>query len=85
MIARTTTARKTQALIAARAILLEQGADHFALLGVPFDAPIEQVRTTYLNLVRQLHPDKLAELSVDDTQGTAHRLFAAMGTAFTVM
>ena len=84
-IARTTTARKTQALIAARAILMEQGADHFALLGVPFEAPIETVRTTYLNLVRQLHPDKLAELSVDDVQGTAHRLFAAMGNAFAVL
>ncbi|MBA3463567.1 MAG: DnaJ domain-containing protein [Deltaproteobacteria bacterium] len=84
-IARTTTARKTQALIAARAILLEQGADHFGLLGVTFDAPVDTVRTAYLNLVRQLHPDKLAELAIDDSQGTAHRLFAAMGNAFAVL
>ncbi len=84
-ISRTSTARKTAALIAARMILLEQGADHFSLLGVPFDAPVELVRSTYLNLVRQLHPDKLSELEVDDTSGNAQKLFAAMGQAFTVL
>lgn len=85
VVSRTSTARKTAALIAARWILFEQGADHFTLLGVPFDAPVEAVRIAYLNLVRQLHPDKLAELSVDDTSGNAQKLFAAMGQAFTVL
>ncbi|CAN5751998.1 hypothetical protein BH11MYX3_BH11MYX3_38380 [soil metagenome] len=84
-IARTTTARKTAALVAARMILLEQGADHFALLGVPFDAPIETVRTTYLNLARQLHPDKIAELDVADSSGKAQQLFTSMGIAFSVL
>ncbi len=84
-VSRTTTLRKTKALIAARSILVEQGADHFALLGVPFDAPLDVVRTTYLNLSRQLHPDKLAELGVDDTGGIASRLFAQMGQAFAVL
>lgn len=84
-LARTTTLRKTKALIAARSILFEQGADHFALLGVPFDAPLDIVRTTYLNLSRQLHPDKLAELGVDDTGGVASKLFAQMGLAFAVL
>ena len=84
-ISRTSTARKTAALIAARWILFEQGADHFSLLGVPFDAPVELVRTTYLNLVRQLHPDKLSELEVDDPAGNAQKVFAAMGQAFTVL
>ncbi|MFN0249056.1 MAG: DUF4388 domain-containing protein [Kofleriaceae bacterium] len=84
-ISRTTTLRKTKALIAARTILFDQGADHFALLGVPFDAPFDIVRTTYLNLSRQLHPDKLAELGVDDAGGVAGRLFAQMGLAFAVL
>ena len=84
-ISRTSTARKTAALIAARWILFEQGADHFSLLGVPFDAPVDLVRSTYLNLVRQLHPDKLAELEVDDPAGNAHKVFAAMGQAFSVL
>jgi hypothetical protein len=84
-VSRTTTLRKTKALIAARTILFDQGADHFALLGVPFDAPLDVVRTTYLNLSRQLHPDKLAELGVDDAGGIASRLFAQMGLAFAVL
>ncbi len=84
-ISRTTTVRKTKALIAARSILFEQGADHFALLGVPFDAPLDIVRTTYLNLSRQLHPDKLAELGVEDSGGIAGKLFSQMGLAFAVL
>jgi hypothetical protein len=84
-IARTSTARRVQALIASRLILMEQGADHFALIGVPFDAPIEVVRGAYLNIVRQLHPDRLAELEVPDPAGNAQRLFARIGAAFTVL
>jgi len=82
-ISRTSTARRTQALIAARMILVEQGADHFALLGVPFDAPVDVVQTAYLNLVRQLHPDKLAELGISDPN--AQRLFAQVGIAFSTL
>lgn len=84
-VSRTATSRKTAALIAARVILLDQGADYFSLLGVPFEASVEVVRTAYLQLVRQLHPDKLSELQVDDPSGNATRLFAAMGNAFTVL
>lgn len=82
-ISRTSTVRRTQALIAARALLVEQGADHFAILGVPFGAPSDAVRTAYLNLVRQLHPDKLTELEITDPG--AHRLFAQIGVAFSVL
>jgi curved DNA-binding protein CbpA len=64
-------------------ILVEQGADHFALLGVPFDAPVDVVQTAYLNLIRQLHPDKLAELEITDPN--APRLFAQLGIAFSTL
>lgn len=84
-IARTSTARRTQALIAARMLLVEQAADYFTLLGVPFDAPIDVVQTAYLNLVRQLHPDKLEELGVPDTTGNAQLVFQRVGLAFTVL
>lgn len=84
-VARTSTARKAQALVAARMILVEQNADYFTLLGVPFDAPVDVVQTTYLNLVRQLHPDKLDELGVPDANGQAHRLFHQIGVAFAVL
>jgi hypothetical protein len=84
-VARTSTARRTQALVAARMILVEQNADHFTLLGVPFDAPLDVVQTAYLNLARQLHPDKLAELGVPDLSGNAQRLFHQIGVAFGVL
>lgn len=84
-VARTSTARRTQALIAARLILVEQAADYFTLLGVPFDAPIDVVQTAYLDLVRQLHPDKLEELGVPDTTGNAQRVFHQVGLAFSVL
>lgn len=85
LVARTSTARKAQALIAARMILVDQAADHFTLLGVPFDAPTDVVQTAYLNLVRQLHPDKLEELGVPDLTGNAQRLFQQIGLAFSVL
>lgn len=84
-IARTSTARRTQALVAARTMLVEQGADYFTVLGLPFDAPAEAVRNAYLALAKQLHPDKLTELEVPDEQGSAQRLFIYMGTAFAVL
>jgi len=84
-VARTSTARRTQALIAARMILVEQAADYFTLLGIPFDAPIDVVQTAYLNLVRQLHPDKLEELGVPDATGNAQLVFQRVGLAFAVL
>lgn len=84
-VSRTSTARRTKALIAARLILLEQNADYYQLLGVPFDASADIVRTTYLNLSRVLHPDKLTDLGVDDPTGVAGKLFAAISHAFTVL
>ncbi len=85
VVGRTSTARRTQALIAARWILVEQAADYFTLLGVPFDAPLDVLQTAYLNLVRQLHPDKLEELGVSDTTGNAQRVFHQVGLAFSVL
>jgi len=84
-VSRTSTARRTKALIAARQILLEQNADYYQLLGVPFDASADIVRTTYLSLSRVLHPDKLTDLGVDDPTGAAGKLFAAISQAFTVL
>jgi len=84
-VARTITARRTQELIAARTLLVEQGADYFTLLGVPHDAPPDAVRAAYVSLASQLHPDRLAELGVPDDHGAVQRLFAHMGNAFAVL
>ncbi|HEY4182787.1 MAG TPA: hypothetical protein VGM90_38410 [Kofleriaceae bacterium] len=84
-VSRTMTARKTKALITARWLLVEQGVDHFQLLGVPFDAVPDVCRVAYLGLTRQLHPDKLTELGVDDPDNVAAKLLLQLGAAFAVL
>lgn len=64
--------------------LLDQGADHFALLGVAQDATIDVLRAAYVRTAYQLHPDKLPPLPPQETQN-AHRLFTRLNTAFAVL
>jgi len=35
--------------------------DHHAVLGVPIDADVRDIRKRYLNIARRLHPDSTAE------------------------
>ena len=78
-------AEEVRVLIAQRLLLLDQGADHFQLLGVAPDAPPEDVRQAYFALARQLHPDRLTALGIDDSPRDAQRLFAQVNTAFAVL
>jgi curved DNA-binding protein CbpA len=78
-------ATETEKLISEMVPLLERGADHFALLGVPYEASAESVRSAYFNLARKLHPDRLASLGIHDPQRNAQRLFAQINTAFGVL
>jgi curved DNA-binding protein CbpA len=74
-----------QALIHARLEMLDQGADHYTLLGVPTAATAKEIEVAYHTLARQLHPDRLRAAHVDDTERHAHRLFAQVNTAFAVL
>jgi DnaJ-domain-containing protein 1 len=74
-----------KALIAQRLKLLDQGADHYQLLGVPTDAPLDALRRAYFALARQLHPDRLAALSISDDGKHAQRLFAHINAGFAVL
>ena len=72
-------------LIQERLALLDTGADHFALLGVPLDAPADKVRGAYFELARQLHPDRLTAVGITDEARDAQRLFAQINGAFAVL
>lgn len=72
-------------LIEERTALLDRGADHFAVLGVAFGAPVEDVHAAYVELSRNLRPARLAELGISDESFAAQRLLAQIGIAFTVL
>jgi len=78
-------AHEVVALIEQRTALLDRGADHFALLGVPVGAPIEDIHAAYVELSRHLRPKRLAELGIADEGFVAQRLLAQIGIAFTVL
>jgi hypothetical protein len=78
-------AATTRALITARIAMLDKGTDHFTLLGVAKTASPKDIETGYLTLAKQLHPDKLKALAIDDMSADAHRLFAQVNTAVAVL
>jgi curved DNA-binding protein CbpA len=78
-------ADEVRALIAQRQLQHEQGLDHFQLLGISADASPDDAREAYFALARQLHPDRLAALGIDDGTRDAQRLFAQVNTAFSIL
>jgi DnaJ-domain-containing protein 1 len=64
---------------------IDGGADHFALLGVTPGASHDQIRHAYFELARQLHPDRIRALHIDDLAREAQRLFAQINTAFAIL
>jgi len=74
-----------KALIAQRLALLDQGGDHFQLLGVARDVAPEALRKAYFALARQLHPDRLAALGIPDDGKHAQRLFAQINAGFAIL
>ena len=78
-------ADEVKQLIEARAAQLATGADHYALLGVAHGASSDEIRKSYFNLARQLHPDRLSALGIPDDNHVAHKVFAQLNTAFSVL
>jgi curved DNA-binding protein CbpA len=57
---------------------------HFAVLGLPYDAPTEQFRQAYMRLARDLHPDRFAGTAAED-QDRAAELFDRIRAAWDVI
>ena len=72
-------------LIEQRLTIMNSKGDHFALLGVPRDATLGQIREGYFHLARQLHPDRLSALGIPDEHRRAQRLFAEVNNAFATL
>jgi hypothetical protein len=82
---RTVTANEVLALIASKLALIEDGADYFRVLGVPFAAGDSEVRIAYFRLAKRLHPDRLQALGLPTNDDASQRVFAAINHAFSVL
>ena len=72
-------------LIRQRLAVLDEGGDHFQLLGIAREATNAHIQKAYFALARQLHPDRLTALGIVDENKAAQRLFAQVNTAFAVL
>jgi tetratricopeptide (TPR) repeat protein len=72
-------------LIAEKARLLDESANHYRLLGVQFGAGESDVRVAYFRLAKRLHPDRLQALGLVEPGDDAQRVFAAINQAFAVL
>lgn len=77
-------ASEIQSLIKAKAALVDQGADHFLLLGIKPDAPLDVVRTAFYGLVRRIHPDLLHAVGLSANE-ESQRLMARLNEAYAVL
>jgi tetratricopeptide (TPR) repeat protein len=71
--------------ILAKHKLIESGADYFALLDLGRDAPKEQVKTTYFQMAKSYHPDRLALVNLEELRPQVERIFARLSEAFSVL
>ncbi|MBL0218910.1 MAG: DnaJ domain-containing protein [Myxococcales bacterium] len=85
VVAHTPQTAEVELLIRQRLALLDAGADHYALLGLPREATSAHIQKAYFALARQLHPDRLQAVGIVDDNREAQRLFAQVNTAFAVL
>ena len=57
---------------------------HFEVLGLPWEAPVEDFRAAYRDLARDLHPDRYIDAS-DEVQELATEVFDKIRAAFEVI
>lgn len=77
-------ASEIQSLIKAKVALVDQGADHFLLLGIKPDAPLDVVRTAFYGLVRRIHPDLLHAVGLTANE-ESQRLMSRLNEAYAAL
>lgn len=75
----------TKKLIKGRLTSLAAEAGHYSLLSLNADASDADIRAAYFKLARQLHPDHLHAIGVQDIENEVQELFAAINKAFAVL
>jgi hypothetical protein len=66
-------------------VKIARGVDHFALLGLPVGASIEDIHAAYVELARNISAKRLRELGITDNQLLAEGVLAQLLIAFTVL
>ncbi len=82
--ARSLSQREIQNMIADRCMLIDAGRDLFAVLALEVGASIEAVRSAYLELIRYVHPDKLAMFGIPGSPDS-QRLYSRAGLAYATL
>jgi DnaJ domain len=77
--------KEIEVLIASRLTKLEAACDYFAILGLPFEAPLDAVRNNYVETSRRLHPDSLSAVGITDDTRAAARILAQVNAAFSIL
>jgi len=62
-----------------------QAKDHFALLGVPVGATVDQIHEAYVEMARNLRAERLVELRIRDPEFRARGLLARICIAYTTL
>ncbi len=78
-------AETTIALVLEKIAVLDAGGNHYEVLGLKEGAADSDVRKSYFQLARRLHPDRLQALGVDGMTDQIQTAFAAINEAFKVL
>ncbi len=79
------TADQVRALIAGKREAIHRNVTHFELLDTHEKATTDQIRASYFRLARNLHPDRLQALGIDDMVDEAQEVFSCINEAFAVL